>query len=41
MVVFGVFWHENEPPDDVRGQNLEAHDQMIILRGHSFLYEDV
>ena len=32
--------HVNEPLDSVRGQNLEALDQTIILRGHSFLYED-
>ena len=41
MAVFGVFTHENEPLDGIRGQNLEALDQTIILRGHSFLYEDV
>ena len=41
MAVFGVFKHKNEPLDGVRGQNLEALDQTIILRGHSLLYEDV
>ena len=40
-VVFGVFRYKNKPLDGCTGQNLQALDQMIDLRGHSLLYNDV
>ena len=41
MPVFGVFRYKNELLDGSTGQNLQALDQMIDLRGHSLLYNDI
>ena len=41
MAVFGVFRYENKLLDGSTGQNLQALDQTINLRGHSLLYNDI